>query len=204
MEAMEVFDIYAGGFSIENLERDLFKCNIDNFYIKNNKIYLLGDRIRFKYFNKILCPFINKKGKYVFLKGEARINALLLKAKISYKKLISLYSEGVTEVFYDLEKETYIMFRYGKIFVITKSKNKIEDELFKTLNKKFELTHTDNKKIFEFNETIYSKNEPEDFQTKIEELEELLSIVRELQKRKITFEERELLKEISSEIESLI
>ena len=190
--------VYNGGFSVDNYE---FEAYFKDFTIKEDKVYLLNDRIRYKIFDKNLVPFIKKGDKYWFLKGSSRKIALTLKAKISYKDAKLVFENNNFQVFLQEEPKRYILYSKCFVLLITKNKNELLRyiEYFKP---KYEKTNKIFQYVFESN--IYSNSEPEAFEEKIEELEEFLSIINYLKSRKLSFEERELIKEISSEIESLI
>jgi len=190
--------LYEGGFSVDKNEYD---ANYKDFYIKDNKIYCLKDRVRFRIFGKNLVPFIKKGDKYWFLKGEARKIALTLKASLSYKEAELVFENNQIQVFLQEEPKRYILFSRGLVILVTKSKK----ELMKYLEYFKPKTEKQNKTLqFVFEGNIYSNQEPEMFEEKAEELEEFLSLVNYLKSRKLSFEERELLKEIQSEIEFLI
>ena len=190
--------VYGGGLNVDKIE---FDADFKDFIIKNNKIYLLNDKVTFKFFDKNLVPFIKKGDKYWFLKGEARKIALTLKSSLSYKEAELVFENNQIQVFLQEEPKRYILFSRGLVILVTKSKKELLKylEYFKP---KYEKTNKTLQFVFESN--IYSSSEPEVFEEKTEELEEFLSLVNYLKTRKLSFEERELLKEISSEIESLI
>jgi len=190
--------IYGGNYSVDKIE---YEANLKDFYIKNDRVYLLKDRVRFKIFDKNLVPFIKKGDKYWFLKGEARKIALTLKASLSYKEAELVFENNKFQVFYNKEPKRYILFSKGYVILVTKNKK----ELLKYLEYFKPKFSKESKTLqFVFESTIYSNQEPEGFEERIEELEEFLSLINSLKTRKLSFEERELLKEIQSEIEFLI
>ena len=194
--------LYEGGFSIITNQTD-FETSIGSFSVKNNKIYLVGDRVSFKFFGNSLVPFIEKNKNKWFLKGSARKKALTLKANVSYPKAKLYDSVGSIEFFFNEEPKRYIVMYKGEVILISKSKK----EAIETINKYYSYEFSEEPKTIKtvyLSEGDYIYRGVEDFQSREEELKETLNVILSMRERELLFEERELLKEILSEIEALI
>jgi len=198
-----IFDVFAGGYSIITDSND-FETSIGSFRIKDNKIFLCKDKVTYKFFGSSLVPFIEKKNQRWYLKGSARKKALTIKAKLSYSKAELYNSVSTIELFYNEEPKRWILMFKGECVLITKSKKEAVLTAEKYLGYTFpkEPTKVGSKVYIGDTESIYDG--VEDFQSREEELKETLNVILSMRERELLFEERELLKEILSEIEFLV
>lgn len=183
---------------------------------KDKRLYLANDLVE---------PRISKKGSiYFMIKGNYVKNrniANILKTKLievqftiidHIKDLPSYIVELHKSI---LSKRKYIVWkskRDGMIHIIMEEiaglerlKNQMTQIEYKRLEE--ELDYKKDLLVDPIDvekHEIYYQQEPELFMEKVEELYELLATIKELKSRKISYEERELLKEIKSEIEYII
>jgi len=195
--------LYEGGFSAINIDNYDFETSIGSFIVKNNKVYLAGDKVTFKFFNNSLVPFIDKNKNKWFLKGKARRQALTLKAQLSYPNAILLDSISTIELFFNKDPKRYIVMYKGEVILITKSKK----EAIEMINKYYSYEFKEEPKVVKtvyLNEGDNIYQGVEDFQSREEELTEALNVVLSMKNRQLLADEIELLKELQSEIANLI
>jgi len=197
---------YFEGFRVKTTESNDFVTSVGSFAIKKDKIYLSGDRVQFKFFGSNLVSFIetkNKEGKINrwYLKGSARTMAYTMFARLKYAEAKVITYAGNTYVF-EYNKR-YLVEHNGKIVSITKSKKESAKVYSKYTSYDYKQIQRQKPRVYLGDvETIYDG--VEDFQSREEELKEALNTILSMRGRDLLFEERELLKEIESEIEFLV
>ena len=190
------------------LNKDLLKSLIRIESIgEKDIIYICSDKITLHISKKgYISPKMISNKRTIWLKGTARQVVLETMYKTSEKgKTIKLGSILLEEIIYN-DNKYYASWNGTKLaYIMTKIRGeelilRFEKSRLKSENK---ISHKKQPHLINRDE-VYKDNEPEEWLNREPEMTELLQYILELRERKISLEERELLKEIYSEISNLL
>ena len=214
IKSQEEIDYYYNDINLKNEfsiinDRDFIRKSISFI---DNRMHLCGDRVTIK---------IAKSGSiYFIIKNQVArgmVRNILLEKLIEYKYNLSVEPIADMPMYWVYKanndsKELLVWVdkkngSYAMIYALDKGIEMLKNQQMTiTYGKLKEQSYrkTGSKVYIKDKNEIYANNEPEEFEIRTNELEEMLNLVLSMKQRVISFEESELLKEIQSEIEMIV